>query len=201
MRVINTGNLSDYIRILKLKTVNINTIPLDEQELVKLCKEENALAQEALYERYANRMFRVCYRYLPNEDEAEDAMIKGFVKIYGNVGKFDYRGKGSFEGWMKRIVVNECLMELRRKKMNTTSLDQLAETEVAADVISHLQAEDLYKIIQKLPNGYRTGFSMHVIDGYPHKEIAEILNVSENTSKSQLSKAKALLRKLITENE
>ncbi len=174
---------------------------MTEEQLVTLCQEEDPGAQEELYGLFANKMFRICLRYLTKEDEAEDAMIKGFVKGFNNIHKFEYRGKGSLEGWLKRIVVNECLMELRRRKMQTTTLDQVMEIEEQANAIANLQAEDLYSIILRLPNGYRTVFNMHIIEGYAHKEIAEKLNISENTSKSQLSKAKAMLRRLITENE
>ncbi|MCR9252654.1 MAG: sigma-70 family RNA polymerase sigma factor [bacterium] len=184
-----------------MNNTNINTKPLTEEQLVTLCQQEDPGAQEELYGLFANKMFRICLRYLPQEDEAEDSMIKGFVKAFNNIHKFEYRGKGSLEGWVKRIIVNECLMEIRKRKMQTTTLENIVEVDENADAISQLQAEDLYSVITKLPNGYRTVFNMHIIEGYAHKEIAEILNVSENTSKSQLSKAKAMLRRLITENE
>lgn len=174
---------------------------MNEEELIELCKRGESAGQEALYSQCANLMFRTCYRYLKEDTEAEDAMIKGFVKVFNNIEKFDYRGKGSLNGWIKRIMVNECLMELRKRKMLTSPIEESIQLEVDADVLHQLGAEHIYALITRLPNGYRTVFNMHVIEGFPHKEIADKLNISENTSKSQLSKAKAMLRKLITENE
>ncbi|MEL7145915.1 MAG: sigma-70 family RNA polymerase sigma factor [Bacteroidota bacterium] len=184
-----------------MKSKDINTNLLNEEQLIALCKEGVSSGQEALYQEFANLMFRVCYRYLQEETEAEDAMIKGFVKVFNNIEKFDYRGKGSLKGWVKRIMVNECLMELRKRKMQTSPIEESTQVEVDAEIIHQLGAEHIYQLITQLPNGYRTVFNMHVVEGYPHKEIATQLGISENTSKSQLSKAKAMLRKLITENE
>ncbi len=174
---------------------------MKEEELIQQCKDGLSTGQEVLYNQCANMMFRLCFRYLHEENEAEDAMIKGFVKVFNNIHKFDYRGKGSLNGWIKRIMVNECLMELRKRKMLTSPLDNSLQVEVEAEALSHLGAEHIYNLISQLPNGYRTVFNLHVVEGYPHKEIAEKLNISENTSKSQLSKAKAMLRRLIEENE
>ena len=195
------GNRLSLIDIMVLNTEDINTNLLSEEELIALCKQGDSSGQEALYSQCANLMFRVCFRYMKEETEAEDAMIKGFVKVFNNIEKFEYRGKGSLNGWIKRIMVNECLMELRKRKMQTSPIEESVQIEVDAEVFHSLGAEHIYELITKLPNGYRTVFNMHVVEGYPHKEIAEKLNISENTSKSQLSKAKAMLRKLITENE
>lgn len=128
--------------------------------------------------------------------EAEDAMTTGFVKVFSKIEMFEYRGKGSLEGWIKRIMVNECLMVLRRKKHDMVEIDKMANflpSSIALD--SHLIEEEIMNQIQALPNGYRTVFNMYVIEGFNHKEIGEKLGISENTSKSQLSKARASLKK------
>ncbi len=169
-----------------------------DQLLIDLCKEGNARAQQALYEQMANRMFRVCYRYVKNEADAEDVLITGFTKLFQNIVCFEYRGKGSLEAWAKRIMVNEALMLLRRRHNFAKTSDQQAQQVESTDsVIDDMEAEEIYALILELPTGYRTVFNLYVIEGYSHKEIAERLQISENTSKSQLSKGRAMLRELL----
>ena len=171
---------------------------LDGDELIHLCQNEDPQAQQALYDRFAVKMFRTCFRYLKNEQDAEDVMISGFVKVFKNIHRFENRHKYSLEAWIRRIMVNESLM-LLRKNNQFNFVDEFPEIKSKDTILpdSNLQAEDLYRIIRQLPNGYRTVFNLYVIEGYSHKEIAEQLGVSENTSKSQLSKAKAMLRRLL----
>ncbi len=158
-------------------------------------------AQQMLYEQFANRMFRVCFRYLKEEWQAEEALIKGFLKVFQHLSQFEYRGDTSLEAWIKRIMVNESLMFLRKKHpyhlITETQADTM-ESDLAPD--SDLHAEEIYALILQLPTGYRTVFNLYVIEGYSHHEIASQLNISENTSKSQLSKAKAALRHLLTKH-
>ncbi|UXX79285.1 sigma-70 family RNA polymerase sigma factor [Reichenbachiella carrageenanivorans] len=169
---------------------------LEDSQLTDLCKAKDEWAQKALYDKYANKMMRTCLRYLNDEMEAEDAMIDGFMKVFTKIDSFDYRGKGSLEGWIKRIMVNESLMLLRKRKMDQVELDKIYDLSCdKATVDSQLMEETIVNLIQKLPKGYRTVFNMYVIEGYSHKEIGEKLNISENTSKSQLSKARASLSK------
>jgi RNA polymerase sigma factor (sigma-70 family) len=182
--------------LLKHRTISNPEFNLDEGKLTELCQLEDAFGQEILYNRYANIMHRTCLRYLKNDTDAEDIMITGFVKVFSKIDLFDYRGAGSLEGWIKRIMVNECLMVLRKKKYERVSLDSVNNfLDNGIHVDSQLHAEEIFKVVQNLPNGYRTVFNMYAIEGYSHKEIGERLGINENTSKSQLSKARSSLKK------
>jgi RNA polymerase sigma-70 factor (ECF subfamily) len=142
-------------------------------------------------------MFAICKRYLSDPFEAEDAMINGFMKVYDHIRNFE--GTGSFEGWMKRIMVNESLSMIRKKKTMHVELDQAElEGELSYDsLVSGLHADELMKLIEDLPIGYRTVFNLYAIEGYQHKEIAEMLEIGEGTSKSQLSRARTLLQQAL----
>ena len=169
---------------------------MDGDQLIRLCQNDDPKAQELLYERFAVKMFRTCYRYLKNEQDAEDVMINGFVKVYKNIKNFENRHKYSLEAWIRRIMVNESLM-LLRKNNQFTFVNEFPDVKDSDKSLpdSKIRAEDLYTLIRNLPPGYRTVFNLYIIEGYNHKEIAEKLSISENTSKSQLSKAKAMLRR------
>jgi len=170
-------------------------------ELIEGCKRKNAQAQKSLYDRYAGLLHALCCRYIKEKMEAEDVLIIAFTKILDRIDQF--KGEGSFEGWMKKIVVNESLTYLRRNKNMYLEMDiEAADREPDFDRLeSHLQAEDLMKMIEALPAGYRTVFNLYAIDGYSHKEIAEQLGITENTSKSQLSRARLALQKHLVEIE
>lgn len=133
-------------------------------------------------------------RYLKDQMLAEDSMIEAFMKVFTKIDS--YKGEGSFEGWIKRIMVNECLMKLRGPKVYWVATDDY-ESEFSIEAFTSLEAEELYKMISDLPVGYRTVFNMYVLEGFSHTEIAENLGISEGTSKSQLSRAKAILREQI----
>lgn len=147
-----------------------------------------------MYEHYSGRFLGICMRYIKARPEAEEVMINGWMKIYNAVVNFE--SKGSFEGWMKRIMVNESLMYLRSKGPLHLSIDTDHE-EVKADnqADQNINAEDLLKLMDDLPPGYRAVFNLYAIEGYGHKEIGEMLGISEGASKSQLSKARATLQK------
>jgi len=170
-------------------------------ELIEGCKRKNAQAQKSLYDRYAGLLHALCCRYIKEKMEAEDVLIIAFSKIFDRIDQF--KGEGSFEGWMKKIVVNESLTYLRRNKNMYLEMDiEAADREPDFDRLeSHLQAEYLMKMIEALPEGYRTVFNLYAIDGYSHKEIAEQLGITENTSKSQLSRARVALQKHLVEIE
>jgi len=145
---------------------------------------------------YAGRMLKLCRRYLKNEQDAEDAFIKAFNKMFLNLINFEYRGKDSLARWMSTLMVNECLMILRQ----SYRLEKIDENTVAADVQSdnnHSDTDYIYDLILKLPLGYRTVFNLFAIEGYSHKEIAKLLDIAEGTSKSQLNKARHLLQNQI----
>ena len=165
------------------------------QNLIKLCIQKNRKAQRELFEKFADKLFMVCYRYLKSESEAEDILLTGFVKIFDNLNTLDFRNESGFLAWMKKIMVNECLMLLRKKKNFIFVADDNTEyRELAAMPMVDLETEDIYKLIINLPIGYRTVFNLFCIEGYNHKEIAEKLGITEATSKSQLFKAKKALQ-------
>ena len=174
---------------------------LKETDLIKACQRQNAKAQRTLYDRYSPVMLGLCRRYVRGELEAEDVMIKGFMKVFSKIDLFE--GKGSFEGWMKRIMINESLTYIRQNKAMYLETDiEVAEREPDFDKIStELEAKDLLKMVNELPSGYRTIFNLYAIEGYSHKEISELLGINENTSKSQLSRARAQLQKKLLETE
>ncbi|HEY0744625.1 MAG TPA: sigma-70 family RNA polymerase sigma factor [Chryseosolibacter sp.] len=172
-----------------------------EDELIKGCLKRDRNAQQQLYDLYASKMYAICFRYVRNAMEAEDVLVMAFTKIFDRIDQF--KGEGSFEGWIRRVMVNEALTHLRKSRAMyvETELEQ-ADREPDYDRLSdHLEAEDLHKMIQELPPGYRVVFNMYAIDGYSHKEIAEQLGISENTSKSQLSRARTYLQKILLEND
>ncbi len=153
--------------------------------------------QQELYERYAPKMYAVCLRYAGNAEEAEDVLQEGFIKIFNKMGSF--RGEGSFEGWIRRIFVNTAIEQFRKK----TYLKPITEVEEDTlegkylSVLDSLAEKDIIQLVQQLSPGYRTVFNMYVIEGYTHKQIAELLGISEGTSKSQLSRAKLILQDLV----
>ncbi len=167
---------------------------LSEQALLEGCRQENRAAQQKLYEHYSSLMLGICRRYLADPQEAEEVMIEGFYKVFRKVSQF--REEGSFEGWIRRIMINECLNRLRknRHKFQEVSVDNLSETDEQATTDSDIDAEILLAMVEQLPTGYRTVFNLYAIEGYSHKEIAEKLKISESTSKSQLSRARGLLQ-------
>lgn len=165
-----------------------------EAKLLEGCQKGDRKAQRELYERYSPTMYAVCRRYIKELAEADDILIKSFTRIFEKLDQF--KGEGSFEGWMRRIVVNEALGHLRRTKMYVEVDVEHAEREPDyQNAASHLEAEDLMALINELPPGYRTVFNLFAIEGYSHQEIADQLGISENTSKSQLSRARSLLQK------
>lgn len=172
-----------------------------EDELIKGCLRRDSSAQKILYDTYSSKMYGLCYRYVKDSMDAEDILVTAFMKVFDKIHQF--KSEGSFEGWIRRIIVNEALTFLRRNRSMylETELDQ-ADREPDYNALSdHLEAEDLLNMIQELPTGYRIVFNLYAIDGYSHKEIAEQLGISENTSKSQLSRARTYLQKILTEQD
>lgn len=172
-----------------------------ETDLIEACRKQNAKAQRMIYERYAGTMLGLCRRYVRGDLEAEDVMIKGFMKVFGKIGMFE--GKGSFEGWMKRIMINEALGYLRQNKPMYLETDiEVAVGEPDYNMMTAaLETTDLLRMIDELPVGYRTIFNLYAIEGYSHREIADILGINENTSKSQLSRARLQLQKKVLDAE
>jgi RNA polymerase sigma factor (sigma-70 family) len=173
---------------------------ISESDLIKGCIEGDRRMQEELYRRFAPRMYAVCLRYANNTDDAQDLLQEGFIKVYRNLHRF--RGEGSFEGWIRRVFVNTSIEHFRKKStrmsMVTDKEDQAIED---ADItaLDNLAEKDIIKIIQELSPGYRAVFNLYVVEGYSHKEIGDMLGISEGTSKSQLARAKSVLQKKITQ--
>jgi RNA polymerase sigma factor (sigma-70 family) len=172
-----------------------------EEDLIKGCLKGDRAAQKELYNLYSPRMFALCMRYTKDTMQAQDVMVTAFMKVFEKLSQF--KSEGSFEGWIRRIMVNESLTFLRRQRSMYIETDlEVADREPDYQGLAdHLEAEDLLRIISELPAGYRVVFNMYAIDGYSHKEIAEQLGISENTSKSQLSRARTYLQKVLLENE
>ncbi len=171
---------------------------MSNEQLVEACLKGDSRAQKMLFEKYGPKLYGVCMRYSKSQEEAQDMLQDGFVKIFEKLTS--YKGEGSFEGWMRRIMVNTCLDEIRRTKKyqgNVDIDDYSYSLTTNESVLSELAAKDLLKILQHIPVGYRTVFNLYVIEGYSHKEIAEELEITVSTSKSQFSRAKAMLREIL----
>ncbi|NJN35156.1 MAG: RNA polymerase sigma factor [Saprospiraceae bacterium] len=173
---------------------------MSEHDLIKQCQQQDPRCQKMLYERYAAKMLGVCRRYINNREDAEDILVEAMFKVFDHIESYQFAG--SFEGWVRRIVVNEALMFLRKKRLLTVDADasELNTLEFSDPLsIEHdLMAADILKMLEKLPTGYRTIFNLYVIEGYKHIEIAELLGISINTSKSQLILAKEKLKKSLS---
>ncbi len=171
---------------------------LAEEQLIERCKKQDKTAQKILYDKYAALMFAICVRYVFERSEAEDILQEGFVKIFSYIKKFE--GRGSFEGWMKRIMVNTAITHYHKNsKHNKYHYDIIDVQETSFEKKNYKESDytldELNKIIQSLPEGYRIVFSLYAIEGYKHKEIAKLLKIDINTSKSQYSRAKKMIRK------
>ena len=189
-------NVLDKHFFICLTPLSIKKDVVTEKELIALCKKENRGAQKLLYDRYSPMMMGVCRRYVYNREDAEDILVEAFYKILTNIDQF--RGTGSLVGWMRRIVVNEALMFLR-KRHNFSMMVEVEQTHAMTtfSVEDELAAKDIMTLLNELPTGYRTVFNLFVLEGYKHREIAEILGISINTSKSQLILAKKRLQALM----
>ncbi|WP_298774439.1 sigma-70 family RNA polymerase sigma factor, partial [uncultured Empedobacter sp.] len=153
-----------------------------------------------LYEKYDALFFAVCKRYFTDIQQAEDALVKGFLKIFQNLKSYSF--EGSFEGWMRRIMINECLMELRKNKIFHLNVDDYSSSISSNQEASQqIEEDDVMKLLDYLPDGCRLVFTLYVIEGYKHKEIAENLGITEGTSKSQLNLAKTKLKEMLSKNE
>ena len=173
---------------------------MDEKELIKACIKNDSKAQRLLYEKYDARFFAVCKRYFTDVQQAEDALVKGFLKIFQNLTNYSF--EGSFEGWMRRIMINECLMELRKNKIFHLNVDDYSTTISSNQEASQqIEEDDVMKLLNYLPDGCRLVFTLFVIEGYKHKEIAENLGITEGTSKSQLNLAKTKLKEMLSKND
>ncbi len=171
---------------------------VDLKNLVKGCQKGEKGYQKALYDKYAPKMLGVCMRYARDRSEAEDYLQEGFIKVFNNLEKL--RNPNQLEGWIEKIMVNTALEHIRKKKTvngQEVDLEENMDLEEDEQVTGELSRNELLKVIQDLPSGFRAVFNMYAIEGYSHKEIAQMLDITEGTSKSQYARAKSLLQKKV----
>lgn len=165
------------------------------KQLIQRCKKQDIEAQEQLYRLYAHKLFPVCLKYSANYQQAEDNLQDGFLTIFDKI--VQYKDKGSFEGWMKRIMINVALQKYRKQAVfEIIREDHFKEPEIEVDE-ENVSVDYLLEIIQQLPDRYRQVFNLYVLDGFSHKEIAEIMNITTGTSKSNLARARVILKEKI----
>ena len=171
----------------------------DEHNIIKLATENNRHAQQQIYAKCAPKMLSVCRQYIKDVQQAEDVMITAFMKVFVHLKNFE--GKGSFEGWIRRIMVNESISFIRAQKKVQFVEDQNVQEQSFNNIESNLSLDDIQFLIDALPEGYKMIFNLYAIDGYKHKEIAEMLGINEGTSKSQLSHARKMLQDLLNKTK
>lgn len=165
------------------------------EELIHNCKKNDRKAQELLYRAYATTLYGVCLKYSNSKPEAEDCLHDSFLTIYEKIGQF--KGTGSFEGWMKRITINTVLQKYRKEEYLAVVSDNVEEEITVDHAYADICLQTLLEYIQELPNKYRATFNLYVLDGYTHKDISKVLGTSIGTSKSNLARARALLKEKI----
>jgi RNA polymerase sigma-70 factor (ECF subfamily) len=175
-----------------LKIINLYQ---EEKELIELAIENNRHAQQRLYSKFSPKMLSVCRQYIKDVHKAEDVMITAFMKVFANLKNFEH--KGNFEGWIRRIMINECISYLRVQKKVKFIEDENYIEERYNNIESQFSVEDIQFLIDSLPDGYKMVFNLYCIEGFKHQEIAAILGINEGTSKSQLSHARKMLQDTI----
>jgi len=170
-----------------------------EKSLIKKAISNNREAQKQLFEQYSPKMLGVCRQYVKDLHHAEDLLLQGFLKVFTNLHKFKH--EGSFEGWIRRIMVNTCISYLRKKNRIDLSDEDYVFNDSATESLESTTVEDIQKLIDQLPEGYKMVFNLFAIEGYKHSEIAQQLNISESTSKSQLFKARRMLQEQLKEQK
>jgi len=171
---------------------------MTEELMLTGCLRNNAAAQEALYNRFSPRMLGVCYRFAKNREDAEDMLQEGFIKVFTQMHQ--YRNEGALEGWIRRIVVHTCINILKKNKKFSDSVDIIHANSVHVKeemIPSIMQAKQVVECIRTLPLGYKTVLNLYAIEGYSHKEIAMMLDIEESTSRSQYTRAKAMLEEIL----
>lgn len=175
---------------------------MTEDFIIAGCFNNDPAAQRELYNRYSPKMLSVCYRFAPNREDAEDMLQEGFIKIYTQIQTF--QNKGSFEGWIRRIIVHTCINFLKKhKKFNDNlCLDNAAFVPIKEETVpSIMQAKQVIECIRTLPLGYRTVLNLYAIEGYSHREISQMLDIEESTSRSQYTRAKVMLENMLVKKK
>lgn len=175
---------------------------LNEEELIKQCAKNDRHAQEFLYNQFYKEFYLIAMRYLSDHHDAEDVIIQAFTRVFKSLNNFSYTGQGSLGKWVRTILINESIRLLKKRSLIQFNEDikHLDFQNSDANGLQQMQASDITRMIEKLPTGYRTVFNLFVVEGYAHKEIAQMLGISENTSKSQLKKARNHLMNNINED-
>ena len=164
-------------------------------ELVKQCAKNDRKAQKEIYQLFAGKLFSICLKYSKNKQEAQDNFQDGFITIFDKIGQFKF--KGSFEGWLKRVMVNTILLKYRNRNVLNIVTEEIPD-EVIVDIDDdEVSLDFLLNLIQELPDRYRMVFNLYVLDGFSHKEISKMLHIAEGTSKSNLARARAILKQKI----
>ncbi|GAA4065240.1 RNA polymerase sigma factor [Flavobacterium cheonanense] len=176
-----------------MKVINLHQ---EEKELIELAVENNRHAQHKIYSKFSPKMLSVCRQYIKDLHQAEDIMITAFMKVFTNLKNFKH--EGSFEGWIRRIMINECISYIRVQKKVKFIEDENYFEESFNNIESQFSVEDIQFLIDNLPDGYKMVFNLYAIEGYKHQEIAEMLGINEGTSKSQLSHARKMLQNSIS---
>jgi RNA polymerase sigma factor (sigma-70 family) len=180
-------------------SANQTVSSIELQELIQECIKGNRQSQNLLYSCFASKMFGVCLRYCRNREEAEEILQEGFMKVFENIHQFKFQG--SFEGWVRKIMVN-CALQKYRSKPQLRIVSEIENSNLeykgSEDILSRLGTKELLKMVQQLPPGYRMVFNLYVFEGMKHREIAKLLGISEGTSKSNLSDARQILQKAIS---
>ena len=175
---------------------------MELHQLLKECRKQRITAQRYFFDQFATSMFLLCRRYLKNDETAEEVMMNGFLKFFASLNKFEYINDAAVVGWLKKIMVNECLMQLRStNSFLQVAIDDMPEVVADEQIIEKMSAEEIFRLITQLPVGYRTVFNLFELENKSHKEIAELLGINEGTSRSQLSKAKQMLQQLLIKND
>jgi len=175
---------------------------MTEELMLAGCLTNNAASQEALYSRFSPRMLGVCYRFAKNREDAEDMLQEGFIKVFSQIHQ--YRSEGALEGWIRRIVVHTCINVLKKNKKFSDSVDITFACGVGIreeSIPSIMQAKEVVECIRLLPIGYRTVLNLYAIEGYSHKEIGNMLDIEESTSRSQYTRAKAMLEDVLVKKK
>ena len=174
---------------------------MNGQKAIDGCKRNDRISQKYVFDTWSDGMLMVCLRYVKSLPDAEEIMLNGFYSFFKSIDRFVYSGDNSIGGWLKKIMVNECLMFLRKKGTLKITEEKYAVESGADDgVMDKMSADEIFRMIIEMPVGYSTVFNLFVVEGYSHKEISGLLGITEGTSKSQLSKARAMLQKKLVKN-
>lgn len=170
---------------------------MTERELIQGCIDKRRGYHKLLFDRYSGKMMSVCLRYAVDEQQAKDILQDGFIKVFDYIGQ--YRGEGSFEGWMRKVFVSVATRLLSKQKIQFSDVDitEVKEQSVDPSVLSKISEDEIYAMVRNMPHGYRTVFNMHVIEGFTHEEIGSMLGIQAGTSRGQLQKAKKYLQNMI----